>query len=293
MAADQQDFEKKEFKASHIRTPITDVVGGKIHLTESELKFEPNNIAESGGENKLQIPLYEIRDIRKESAGRGIIYSLTNGWLAGHLHIKLRDGTEHVFTVSSVTKKIEMLSLLIDSATEPESDIDEPKGGDEARSTIQYCSSCGEEVSASMEYCPDCGTGLGEKETTQERTSEDKTDSSARFPILSIFSAIILLRGGALVLEGTGSVSTSSLFFALGVLIIPRVRLFTHKKILSKSGINLAKRLWSAAIALIYILFVTISSLFLIGDGGFIGLATIIMVLVISAIIVLISRVVS
>lgn len=307
MGSNQEDSESIEFKASHIRTPNKDVVGGKLHLAEDKLIFKPNDIAGMAGEGKLRIPLYKITEVRKESAGRGIIYSLTNGWLAGHLHIMLNDDTEYVFTVSSVDEKIETLTPIIKSASEPDldthdrsapepdSDIPDSEDTDETERISGYCSSCGKEVSASMEYCPDCGEGLDEREITQEIEPDDETDSSARFPILSIFSSLMLFRGGAISLETAGgeSVPISFLFFVLGISVIPRVRVFIYSRILSKFGVDMSKRLWSIGIALIYTLFVTVSSLFLIGEGGFIGLASLILALVLSAIIVLISRVVN
>ena len=116
MASKQHDSESIEFRASYIRTPVKDVIAGKLRLAGDELVFEPNNIAEMAGEDKLRIPLYKIIEIKKESAGRGIIYSLTNGWLAGHLHITVNNNTEYAFTVFSVEEKINRLSPIIHSS---------------------------------------------------------------------------------------------------------------------------------------------------------------------------------
>jgi hypothetical protein len=295
MASEQDDTDSRNFRASHIRTPNKDVIGGKIYINDTDLVFEPNGVAEMAGEGSLSIPLYAIEDIKKETAGRGIIYSLTNGRLAGHLHIILDDGTEHVFTVSFVEEKIELLSPLIESATEPDINTYEEtsKNKNQVGQQTQYCPSCGEEVLINMDYCPDCGAELSKDKIAQETKADNEVNHSPRFPILSVFSSLMLLRGGAVSIN-TAAISpvTALIFFALGVSVIPRIRVYLYDKVLYIHGTDLAGRIWSIAIALVYTTATGISSLLLVGEGGIIGVISLITAFVFSVIIVLVIRIV-
>jgi hypothetical protein len=294
MAPEQDNTDSRDFRASHIRTPNKDVIGGKIHVNDDKLVFEPNSVAEMAGEGRLPIPLYAIKNITKETAGRGIIYSLTNGRLAGHLHIILNDGTEYVFTVPFVDEKIELLSPLINSATEPDIDRSEEtsENKDQIDQQTQYCPSCGEEVLINMDYCPDCGAELSKDGVTQETGADSETNHSPRFPILSVFSSLMLLRGGAVSLN-TAAISpvTALIFFALGVSVIPRVRVYLYDKVLYIHGADLASRIWSIAIALVYTTATGISSLLLVGELGIIGAITLVIIFIFSVIIVLVIRI--
>jgi len=305
MTTSRQASESIEFKASHIRAPNKDVVGGKLRINGEVLVFEPNSVAKkTANEEPFSVPLYDIESLKKESAGRGIIYSLTNGKLAGHLHIKLDDGSVHVFTVSSVDEKIEMLSPLIDSASKPVSNTDETTQQHETDHTEKYCTSCGEKVLENTDYCPSCGTAIDEYNQTQSSTDENETETSTdeketkpspRFPILSVFSSLMIFRTSFVLLENPrpDNVAGFVIFAVSATVIIPRVRLKVYDKILHQYGLNLKKRLWSIPIALIYSILVFISILLLLGEGGAIGFGSIIVAFVTAVVLVLFSRLIS
>jgi len=286
MLPDQKKIESMEFKASYIRTVNKDVIGGKLQLNNDALVFKPNSIAKKAGEDGFRIPLYNIEKIRKESAGRGVIYSLTNGKLAGHLHIILNEDTEYVFTVSSVDKKIEILSSLIEHATKNEMKQQELEGEN---------STPGEKETTENSKTDSENTNPQVEEKPEKENIMDGNDKSARFPILSIFSSLMLFRLGVSGLgtsQGTPDVLLSVLVLILGIAVIPRVRISIHNRIMLRYEIDLTKLLWSIGIALIYIFFVALSSMLLIGQGGVIGIFALILVFAFSAIIVITIRVV-
>lgn len=296
-----------EFKASHIRSD-SDVIGGAISIDQQAIIFEPNGIAKSAGESALLIPLHKIKKLNKSKAGRGIIYSLTGGMLAGHLHIKLDNGTEHVFTVSSVDEKVRKIKSLVQSANKPnpvEQDTNDEEDSNEANITgnegtvdreARYCSSCGSEISEDVNFCPDCGTELNEGVSKHDvdASSKESNESTPRFPIISVFISLMLFRTATVALEISGGTPVLEflMFSTLAILIIPRVRTHIGGSISRNLGINLRRLIWSIPVGLVYSLLLLISMFLLIGEGGAVGFVSILMAFILSAVIVYSVRIV-
>jgi ribosomal protein S27AE len=294
MATDEQNVEPVNFKASYIRTPNKDVVGGRLQIDGDFLVFEPNSIAKkTSGEENHAIALYKIEDLEKETAGRGVISFLTGGRLGTHLHIRLNDGAVYVFTVSSVSDKIEMLTPYINSATAPEADPSKVDGQNDTTNSHQYCPSCGKGVSEEAGYCPNCGTALMESEGVQESENEDYSELSPRFPILSVFSSLMILRTSFVLLDSPSGMVGFLIFAGFAISIIPRVRLRIYKTMLVRYGIDLKNRIWFIIMILLYSILTFISSLLILGEGGVIGFFSIAFAFIFAIVLVFSSRMIS
>lgn len=195
-----------EFKATYVRTPIKDAIGGKLYLNDNHLIFKPNKAAEKLlDENSVKIPLNSIRNVEQESAGRGIIYSLTGGRLAGHLHINQNDGTEYVFTVFSASKKVEVISDRINSTPQKDLSNDKsPTGANQERN-----------------HTEENTRDIAEQENPSKTENQAESSWNPAFPVFSVFTGLMLIWAGTV--QSPGNMEGFFLIVAGGA-VIPRVR---------------------------------------------------------------------
>lgn len=132
--------------------------------------------------------------------------------------------------------------------------------------------------------------------------SEAHSDGEAwnpRFPILSVFAALLIARSGFFSLTTAGKPIEGFVLLLLAILIVPRVRKGVDGVVKSVTGLSLRSKLFQIVTGLVYALLVGVSVLLLIGEAvrdptmsAGTGLVSVVVPFVLAVVIVFVLRLV-
>jgi hypothetical protein len=143
-------------------------------------------------------------------------------------------------------------------------------------------------------YAGESGEAAAESEAHPD---VDKWDP--RFPIFSVFAALLIARTGFYSLGTAGNPVDGVILLVLAVLVVPRVRKRVDSVFESATGWSLRSTLFQVVAGLVYVLLVGVSALLLIGQAvrdptmsAAAGLVSVVVPLVLAIVIVLAIRLV-
>jgi hypothetical protein len=123
-------------------------------------------------------------------------------------------------------------------------------------------SSLGDVVDTVDRYAREGGGAAGRSEA-----HSDGEVWNPRFPILSVFAALLIARSGFFSLTTAGNPVEGFVLLLLAILIVPRIRKGVDGVVKSATGLSLRSKLFQIVTGLVYALLVAVSVLLLIGEA--------------------------
>lgn len=105
------------------------------------------------------------------------------------------------------------------------------------------------------------------EEAVGSEAQPDVEEWNPRFPILSVFAALLIARSGFWSLGTAGNPVDGVVLLTLAVLIVPRVRRHVDNVFESATGLSLRSTLFQVVAGLVYALLVVVSVLLLVGEA--------------------------